>query len=89
MSEITQRDLIYAFTGHPGDHERTPSTSDLLMRLDIALNSLKEAQATKDKRAAANALRGALIRFSQAYGDPEVAAKVDELIGITSEITGL
>lgn len=92
MKDITQRDLIYAFTGTPLDHEKTPDTAALLHRLEIGLTSLKEAQATQDKRLAvtvANVLRGSLIRFSQVYNDPEVAAKVDELIGLTSQVTGL
>lgn len=87
---ITKKDLIYAFTGRPG--ERSLSTPELLERLDIGLASLKEAQASQDKRlavAAANALRGALIRLSQAYGDPDVAARVDEFVGITAEIGGI
>lgn len=89
MSEITQTDLIYAFTGEPNDTTRTSDTAKLLERLEIGLNSLRQAQATQDKRSANNVLRGALIRFSQVYGNAEVAAKVDEIVRISSQITGL
>lgn len=92
MRDITPKDLIYTFTGHPGEHDKTPSTPDLLKRLDISLARLKEAQVQGESRledTAANCLRGALIRLSQAYGDQEVAKKVDELIEITSNIGGL
>lgn len=90
--DITKKDLIYAFTGHPADPSRHLTTPELLKRLDIGLNSLKEAIVTKDRRlevAAANGLRGALIRLAQAYGDPEVAARVDEYITLTVDIINI
>lgn len=92
MREITKKDLIYAFTGHPADPGRKLSTPELLERLDIGLKSLKEAKASQDERlevAAGNALRGALIRLAQAYGDAEVGAKVDEFIGLTVDIINI
>jgi len=90
--EITKKDLIYAFTGHPADPTRKLTTQELLARLDIGLKSLKEAREQKDRRlevAAANGLRGALIRLAQAYGDPEVGAKVDEFIDLTIDIINI
>jgi hypothetical protein len=89
---ITKKDLIYAFTGHPADPERHLTTPELLKRLDIGLKSLKEARDKKDRRlevAAANGLRGALIRLAQAYGDPEVGAKVDQFIDLTVDIINI
>jgi hypothetical protein len=89
---ITKKDLIYAFTGHPADPSRKLSTPELLERLDIGLKSLKEARDKKDRRlevAAANGLRGALIRLAQAYGDPEVAARVDEYIDLTIDVINI
>lgn len=90
--DITKKDLIYAFTGHPADPARKLSTPELLERLDIGLKSLKEARGAKDRRlevAAANGLRGALIRLAQAYGDPEVATRVDEYIDLTIDIINI
>lgn len=92
MREITKKGLIYAFTGHPADPTRKLSNPELLERLDIGLTSLKEARARQDKRlevAAANGLRGALIRLAQAYGNPEVAARVDEYIDLTIDIINI
>lgn len=91
MNEITKRGFIYAFTGHPYQEEPMPP-DELIKRLDVMLTSLKADIASGDKRlpvGASNALRGFVIRLCQAYGDREVAERVDELIGITSEITGI
>ncbi len=90
MDEITKKELIYAFTGHPGETARTPNKATLLQRLDIGLTRLREERAgQKSLPKATNVLQGALIRLSQAYGDPEVAAKVDELINLTVDISGI
>jgi hypothetical protein len=90
MREITRKDFIDAFTRR--DTTDAMPTDELCMRLDITLNALKEAQANDDKRlatVAVNCLRGALIRLSQAYGDPQVETKVQELISITTNIIGI
>jgi hypothetical protein len=88
MNEITRYDFIKAFTARPEDAEAMPM-SELLQRLDIILTQFKADIAARDKRtsvSAANCLRGALIRCTQALNDPEVTAKVNELIALTTSV---
>jgi hypothetical protein len=88
---ITKHTFIDIFTQRPTDAGPMP-TDELLHRLDITLAAIKEDQKTGEKRlavAAANCLRGALIRLSQAYGDAAVEQKVRELVSITADITGI
>jgi hypothetical protein len=78
MSErvISKQSFIDAFTHRPDDAGPMPR-EELLRRLDIILSTFNE-QSTR--KSTADALRGALIRLAQAYGDPEVSAKVDKII---------
>lgn len=88
---ITKMDLIKAFTSRPADAGAMP-LDELVRRLDIALNQLKEDIAASEKRlpvSAANCLRGALIRCAQAINDPDVSEKINELVAITADISGI
>lgn len=57
-------------------------TDELLMRLDIILGS-----ETTNSYSAFNQLNGALIRVTQAYGDPRVTEKVDAIWKRASQFT--
>ena len=90
-NQITKHDFIRIFTTRPEGAGAMP-ISELQQRLDITLNQLKHDVESKDKRlpaSAANCLRGALIRCAQTIDDPMVSAKIDELVAITADITGI
>ena len=82
IDDCTQRDM--AQFPMPRD--------ELVQRMDVVLNQLKENMAANDNRlpvSAANCLRGALIRLSQAYSDEQVSRRVYELVSLTLDITGI
>lgn len=98
MKEITPQSfassMIDAFTHRPPD-VGPMEASELLRRLEITLNSLKEQTQPGLKGVrpphvvACNCLCGALIRLSQAYGNAEVEAKCRELVAMATDITGI
>lgn len=85
--QITRKDFIDMFTRRPDNAGPMPR-EELLQRLDIALSTYDNGMPVTAQHAA-NTLRGALIRMAQAYGDPDVSAKVDTLIAKTLDITGI
>lgn len=82
---ITKQAFIDAFTKRPDD-AGPMSREELLRRLDITLSTFKNETTAKD---AVHALRGALIRMAQAYGDEAVSVKIDLLVALTLDITGI
>lgn len=82
---ITQQMLIDALTQRPEGAPPIPR-EELLQRLDIILATFTGPVSAQS---ATNALRGALIRVAQAYGDPLVEAKVNRLIGLTLNVPGI
>lgn len=92
--QITKQTFIDAFTARSEDAGAMP-TDELLKRLDITLNALKEQTNPENKGnrppfvVVTNCLSGALIRLSQAYNDPEVSVKVRELVQIATDVSGI
>ncbi len=82
--QITKQTFVDALK-RPDDAGPMPQ-EELVRRLDIMLSIFDEQTTPKS---AANVLRGALIRLAQAYGDPEVSAKVDKIVSNTLEVTGI
>ena len=59
---------------------------DVLMRLVIITNALKQAPKDEAPLLAFNCLQGAVLRLAQAYGNADVQKRVDELIQLTLDI---
>ena len=71
---------LYSFVATP---------DDVLMRLVIINNALKQAPKGEAPLLAFNCLQGALVRVAQAYGNADVRKRVDELIQLTLDICTL
>lgn len=88
MSEDSQWITKRRFVQARALDEGPMTAEDLLHRLDIMLNGLKSNEQPKMKQAT-NVLHGALIRLCQLVDNKEVTEKINEILDITMEITGI
>ena len=87
--EITPKTFLDIFTrrSQPG----AMTKDELLQRMDITLSTLDrpEGEPRPTARDIVNCYRGILLRFAQAIDDPEVTAKVEELMDKSLKYVGL